>query len=159
VDLIFRKLLAERVYDAGRDGVLEAKNIRKSLVELLGPKSKAVGDTDQLDSNASPVSESLDMAVQNILDAESAAGSHDVRLGCAEATDRAGWPHGEPFQPSKADDEGVSHSKAEVFALPTVADDRKWQDRETAWLRRGRLTEAFYHRYRDCCDQEHRGSK
>jgi hypothetical protein len=100
------------------------------------------------------------MAVQNVLDAEPAAGSHGVRLGCAEATDRAGWPDGKPFQPSKADDEGVSHSKAEVFALPTVADYRKRQDRETAWPRRSRLgrTKAFYQPYRHCCDKEHRGS-
>jgi hypothetical protein len=100
------------------------------------------------------------MAVQNVLDAEPAASSHDVRLGCAEATDRAGWPDGEPSQPSKADDEGVSQSKAEVFALPTVADYRKWQDRETAWLSGSRLgrTKVFHHPYRHCCDKEHRGS-
>ena len=152
MDLIFRKRLAKRAGDAGRDGVLEAKNIRKFLVKLLGPKSEAVGDTDQLHSNANPVSETLDIAVQNVLDAEPAAGSHGVRIGCAESADRADWPDGKPFQASKSDDEGVSHSKTDVFALPSVADYRKRQDRETAWLRRGRLgrTKAFYHHCRHC---------
>ena len=100
------------------------------------------------------------MAVQNVLDAEPAAGSHGVRLGCAESTDRAGWPNGKPFQPSKSDDECVSHSKAEVFALPIVVDYRKRQDRETDWLRRSRLgrAKAFYHQCRDCCDKDHSGS-
>src|SRR5439155_24389697 len=94
--------------------------------------------------------------VQNVLDVEPTAGSHGVRLGCAEATDRAGWPDGKPFQSSKADDEGVSHSKTDVFALPSVADYRKRQDRETARLRRSRLgrAKAFYHPCR-LCDKDY----